>query len=104
MMRIMGASHALQLRHIDLFCKILIEKGIVDINLANSSLVIEYNAKHSTNDDRIYHGTESLVKINARRLVKAFSNKVSFILCKIVVGIFFDVKHPFIAHYILPRS
>ena len=56
-----------------------IEKGIVDIKLANSPLAIECNAKHSTDSDRIYHRTKSLVKINPRLLVKAFSNEVSFI-------------------------
>ena len=81
-----------------------IEKGIVDIKLVNSSLAIEFNAKHSIDGDGIYHGTKSLVKINVRLLVKAFSNKVSFIQCNSVVGIFFDAKYPFVAHYILPRS
>ena len=82
----------------------LIQKGIIDIKLVNSPLVIECNAKHSTNDDGIYHMIESLVKINAPLLVKAFSNKTSFIPCNGVVGILFDEKHPFFAHYILPWS
>ena len=79
-----------------------IEKGIVDIKLANSLIAIECNAKHSMDCDRIYHG--SLMKINAWLLVKAFSNKASFIPCNRVVGILFNAKHPFVAHYILPRS
>ena len=73
-------------------------------SVTNSPLSIECNAKHNTNGDGIYHRTKSLVKINARLLVKALSNKVSFIPCNRVVGILFDVKHPFVAHYILPRS
>ena len=81
-----------------------IEKGIVDIKLANSLLAIQCNAKHSTDGDGIYHGTKSLVKINARLLVKAFSNKESFIPCNGAVGILFDVKHPFVDHYIIPWS
>ena len=44
------------------------------------------------------------MKVNARLLVKAFSNKGSFIPCNRAVEILFDVKHPFVAHYILPRS
>ena len=79
-----------------------IEKDIIYIKLAKSPLAIEGNAKHSTDDDRIYHGTGSLVKVNARLLVKAFRNKASFILCNRVVRILFDAKHPFFAHYILP--
>ena len=47
-------------------------------------LSIEGNAKHSTDGDEIYHGTESLVKVNDR--------------------LWFDAKHPFVAHYILLRS
>ena len=80
-----------------------IEKGIIDIKLANSPIVIECNAKHNMDGDEICHRTESLVKINARLLVKAFCKKVSFILCNQVVRIVFDAKHPFVAHYILPQ-
>ena len=104
MMRIMDVSHALQLRHIDLFCKMPIEKGIVDIKLVSSPLAIEYNDKHNTNGDGIYHKTKSLVKINARLLVKSFSNKVSFITCNSAIGILFNAKHPFFSHNSLPRS
>ena len=89
---------------IDLLREMPIDKGIMCIKLAKSPLKIEGNAKDSTNGDKIYHWTESLVKVNARLLVKAFSNKVSFLLCKRAVTIFYDVKHPFVAHYILPRS
>ena len=102
-MWIIGVSHALRLRYIDLLRKMLIEEGI-DIKLANAPLAIECNAKHSTNGDGIYHGTESLVKINVRLLVKALSNNASFILCNRAFGILFNVKHLFVAHYILPRS
>ena len=79
-----------------------IEKGIIYIKLTNSLLVIECNAKHSTNGDEINHRTENLLKVNARLLVKAFSNKASFTPCNRAIRILFDVKHPFVAHYILP--
>ena len=79
-----------------------IEKCIIYIKLVDSSLAIECDAKHSTNSDEIYHGTKSLVKVNACLLVKAFSNQESFIPCNRVVGILFDAKHSFVAHYILP--
>ena len=88
MMQIMGVLHALRLYHIDLLHKMPIEKGIVDIKLVNSPLVIECNAKSSTEGDRIYHGIESLVKINALLLVKAFSNKASFIPYNRAIKIF----------------
>ena len=81
-----------------------IEKDIIRIMLVNSPMTIECNAKYSTNGDEIYHGTESLVKVNARLLVKAFSNKASFIPCNRVVRILFDAKHPFVTQNILPRS
>ena len=55
------------------------EKDIIYIKLANALLTIEGNAKHNTNDDRIYHRTKSLLKVNAQLLVKALSNKASFI-------------------------
>ena len=81
-----------------------IEKGIIYIKPENSPLVIECNVKNSTNSDGIYYGYESLLKVNARLLVKAFSNKASFILCNRSIENLFDEKHPFVAHYILPRS
>ena len=87
MIRIIGVSHALRLCHIDLLHKMPIEKGIVDIKLANSPLAIECNAKHSTDGDGIYQGTKSFMKINVRLLMKAFINKASFIPCNRAVGI-----------------
>ena len=65
---------------------------------------MECNAEHSTNGDEIYHGTESLVKINTRLLVKAFSKKSSFIPNNRAIRILFDVKNPFVAHYVLPQA
>ena len=65
MMWIIGVAHALWLRHINLLCEMPIEKGIIDIKLADSPLAIESNAKHSMNGDGIDHETKSLVKINA---------------------------------------
>ena len=81
-----------------------IEKGIIYIKLTNAPLTVEYNAKHSTNGYQIYHGTESLVKVNARLLVKAFSNKASFIPCNRSIKMLYNTKHPFVAHYILPHA
>ena len=66
--------------------------------------MIECNAKHNTDGDGIYHGIESLEKVNAQLLVKSFSNKASFIPCNRAVRILFDAKHPFVARYILPQS
>ena len=101
MMRIISVVHALQLCHIDLLREMPIEKCIIYIKLAKSPLAIEGNAKNIDNDG-IYHRTESHMKVNAQLLVKAFNNKVSFILCNRAVRILFDAKHPFVAHYILP--
>ena len=102
MMRIISVSHALRLRHIDFLHKMPVEKGIINIKLVNSPLASECNVKHSMDGDEIYHRTESFMKINAR--LKAFSNKVSFILCNIVFGILFDAKLTFVGHYIMPQS
>ena len=104
MMRIICVVHALRLHHIDLFRKMPIKKCIIHIKLANSPLTIECNAKHSMDGDGIYHGAESLVKVNARLLVRAFSNKASFVPYNRAVRILFNEKHPFVAHNILPRS
>ena len=60
--------------------------------------------EHSTKGDGIDHKTESLVKINTRLLVKAFSNKLSFILSNRAIRILFDLKTPFFAHYVLPQA
>ena len=66
--------------------------------------MMECNVEHSTNGDGIYHRTESLVKINTRLFVKAFSNKPSFIYCNRVIEILFDAKNPFVVHYVLPQA
>ena len=98
MMQIIGVAHTLQLHNTNLLRKMPIEKSIIHIKLANSPLTIECNAKHSMDDDGIYHtGTESLMKVNAQLLVKAFSNKASFISCNRAVRILFNAKHPFVA-------
>ena len=81
-----------------------IEKDIIYIKLVKAPLVMEGNALNNTDIDEIYHGTESLVKVNTRLLVKAFSNKPSFIPCSRAIWSLFDVKHLFVAHYILPRE
>ena len=47
---------------------------------------------------------KSLMKVNTRLLVKAFSNKQSFIPSKKTAWIAFDAKHLFVAHNILPRA
>ena len=104
MMRIIGIMHALWLHHIDLPHKLSIKKGIIYIKSMNAPLKVECNDKHNTDGDWINHGTESLVKVNALLLVKAFSNKASFISCNRVVKILLNTKHPFVAHYILPRA
>ena len=41
-----------------------IEKDIICIELVNALLKVKGNAKHSTDSDQIYHGTESLLKVN----------------------------------------
>ena len=64
MMWILGVTHTLRLRHIDLLGEMPVEKGVIDIKLAKAPLEMKCNAEHSTDDDRIYHGIESLVKIN----------------------------------------
>ena len=80
----------------------LIKKGIIYIKLTNAPLTFGGNAKHSTNGNQVYIGTKSLVKVNAQLLMKAFSNKASFIPCNRVVRILFNAKHPFVAYYIFP--
>ena len=81
-----------------------VEKGNINIKLAKAPLAMEYNVEHSTEGDEIYHGTKSLMKINTRLLVKAFSNKPSFILSIRAIRILFDAKNPFVSYYVLPRA
>ena len=104
MMWTLGVVHTLRLHHIDLLGEIPIEKGVINIKLVKVPLVMECNAEHSTNGDGIDHGTESLIKINTRLLVKALSNKSSFILSNKAIRILFDAKNPFVGHYVLPRA
>ena len=42
------------------------------------------------------------MKINTRLLVKAFSNKLSFIPSNTTIRILFDSKNPFVANFLLP--
>ena len=81
-----------------------VEKGVINIKLAKAPLVMECNVDHSTNDDGIYHGTESLVKINTQLLVTVFSNKPSFIPNNRAIRILFDAKSPFVAHCVLSQA
>ena len=104
MMWILDVAHTLLLHHIDLLGEMPIEKGVINIKLAKAPLVMEGNAKHSTDGDEIDHKIESLMKINTWLLVKAFSNKPSFISSNRAIEIFFDAKNPFVAHYVLPRA
>ena len=73
-----------------------IEKGIVDIKVANSPPAIECNAKHNSDEDGIDHRAKSLVKVNSLLLVKTFSNKPSFIPSNRVIEIEFDAKRPYV--------
>ena len=104
MMWILGIVHTPRLHHIDLLGEMPIEKGVIDIKLAKAPLAMECNVEHNTDSDGIYHETKILVKINTRLLVKAFSNKPSFIPSNRAIEILFDKKNPFVAHYVLPQA
>ena len=69
-----------------------VEKGVINIKLAKAPLAMECNTKNSMDSIEIYHGIESFVKVHTRLLVKAFSNKPSFISCNRVIEIFFNAK------------
>ena len=90
MMWILGVAHTLLLRHIDLLGWMPIKKGVINIKLAKALLAMECNVEHNMKGDGIDHGTESLVKINTWLLVKAFSNKPSFILSNRAIEILVD--------------
>ena len=81
-----------------------IEKGVINIKLVKAPLAMECNAEYNKNGDGIDLETESLVKINTPLSVKAFSNKSSFIPNNRAIKILFDVKNPFVAHYVMPRA
>ena len=102
MMWILAVANTLWLRHIDLLGEMPIEKGVINIKLAQALLGMECNAEHNKDNDGIDHGTESLMKINTRLLMKAFSNKSSFIPNNRTIRILFDAKTPFVAYYVLP--
>ena len=92
-MWILGIVYTLQLCHIDLLSEIPVE-SVITIKLVKAPLAMECNVKHSTDDDEIDHGTESLVKINTWLLVKTFRNKTSFIQSNRAIRILFDAKKP----------
>ena len=104
MMWILSVAHTLGLCHIDLLVEIPVQKGVINIKLENAPLAMECNVEHNMDGDEIYHGTESLVKINTRLLMKAFSNKLSIILSNRAIEILFDVKNSFVGHYVLPHA
>ena len=70
MMGIIDVANALRLHHVDLLREMPIEKGSIYIKLAKAPLAMECNVKNHMNCDGIYHGTESLVKVNTQLLVK----------------------------------
>ena len=104
MMWILGVAHTLRLHHMDLLGEMPVEKDVINIKSAIAPLAMKCNAKHITNGDRIDHGTKSLVKISTLMLVKAFSNKLSFIPSNRAIMNLFDAKNPFVAHYVLPKA
>ena len=104
MMWILGVAYTLRLRHIDLLDEMPVKIGIINIKLAKAALAMECNVKRNTDGDGIDHGTESLLKINTRLFVKAFSNKLSFIPSNRAIEILFHAKNPFVAHYVLPPA
>ena len=53
---------------------------------------MECNVEYNMDGDGINHGIEVLVKINTQLLVKAFSNKTSFIPSNRAIGILFDAN------------
>ena len=60
--------------------------------------------KHSKDSDGIYHGIESLVKVNTWLLVKAFSNMLSFIPCNRAIEIFLMRNTHFLSTIFCPSS
>ena len=92
-MWILGVAHTPWLHHINLLDKMPFEKGVINIKLVKAPMEMEYNVEYSTNGDRIDRGSESLMKINTRLLVKAFSNKPSFIPSNRSIMILFDAKN-----------
>ena len=99
-----SALHTPRLHHIDLLGEMLVEKDVINTKLAKAPLVMECNAEQNADGDEIDYRTESLVKINTWLLVKAFSNKSSFIPSNRAIRILFDAKKPFVAHGVLPRA
>ena len=75
----------------------LVEKDVINIKLTKAPLSMECNAENNMDGDGVDHGTESLVKINTRLLMKVFSNKSS----NRAIEILFDAKNSFVAHYVL---
>ena len=61
-------AHTQRLRHIDLLGEMPIKKDVIDIKLDKAPLAMECNVENSIDGEGIYHGTESLVKINIRLL------------------------------------
>ena len=64
MIWILGIAHTPRLHHIDLLGEMPVEKDFINIKLGKALMAMECIAKHNTDDDGIYHETESLVKIN----------------------------------------
>ena len=64
MMWILGVTHTLRMRHIDLLGEMPVEKSVINIKLVKAPLAMEYNAEHSIDGDKIDHETFSLLKIN----------------------------------------
>ena len=104
MMWILDVVHTLQLRHIDLLGEVPVEKDVINIKFTKAPLAMECNAENSMDGDEIDHRTESLMKINTRMLVKAFSNKLSFMPSNRAIEIFFNAKNPFVARCVPPGA
>jgi hypothetical protein len=68
-----------RLGHVDIFSQGALKKYIVNVKLAKFPSFADSNAENQTDYRRFHHGTECLMIVQARALMKPFGHESDFV-------------------------
>lgn len=79
------------------------KKGIVDVQLMNRPAIRHGKMQHNMDSGGLDHWTKSILKIDARALMKALGDQTGLVLVNSAIGVPFDTKHLFTTNKIVNR-
>lgn len=80
------------LRHINIFGKLTLKKGVIDIQLTKRPAMTNINTKNKPYCGGLNNWTESVIIVHTRPLIEPFVNKTSFKPVNRAVGMSFNTK------------